>query len=73
MPPLKPVKRRELIRKLRKLGFEGPLPGAKHQYMCRGALKIRAPNPHGSQDVGVPIVKQILKLLRISRADWNAL
>ena len=73
MPPLKPTKRRALIRKLRTLGFDGPFPGGKHQYMRRGALKVRVPNPHGAQDVGLPILKQILRLLQLSEDEWAAL
>jgi hypothetical protein len=46
MPPLGPIKRRDLIRYLRKLGFEGPYAGGKHQYMVRGEVKLALPNPH---------------------------
>jgi hypothetical protein len=42
---LKPVKRRELIRRLRKLGFEGPYSGAKNQFMVRADRTARIPNP----------------------------
>ncbi len=71
--PLVPLKRRRLIRKLRKLGFSGPYPGGRHQYMRRGPLKIRIPNPHSSRDVGIPILKQILSQLDISEEDWHKL
>jgi len=71
--PLSPVSRRELLRKLRALGFDGPYPGGKHQYMERGSWKIRVPNPHGAKDVGVPIVKQILAQLGLSEAEWQKL
>ena len=47
----KPLKRRELIRRLRALGFEGPFSGSKHQFMVRGSLKLRIPNPHDG-DIG---------------------
>ena len=33
MPSLNPVSKRELVRKLKALGFEGPFPGGKHQWM----------------------------------------
>ncbi len=46
MPPFAPIKRKELIRQLRKLGFSGPLVGGNHQYMVQGKLKIWIPNPH---------------------------
>jgi hypothetical protein len=36
MPPWDTVKRRGLIAGLRKLGFEGPFSGGKHEFMKRG-------------------------------------
>ena len=33
MPPFGPIERRELIRYLRKLGFEGPYAGGRHEYV----------------------------------------
>jgi len=51
MPPVGPIKRADLIRYLRKLGFEGPYGGGKHQYMVRGELKLALPNPHQG-DIG---------------------
>jgi predicted RNA binding protein YcfA (HicA-like mRNA interferase family) len=46
MPPLVPLKRRDLIRALRQLGFDGPFPGGNHQYMSKEQLKVTIPNPH---------------------------
>jgi predicted RNA binding protein YcfA (HicA-like mRNA interferase family) len=43
---LLPISRRELIKRLRKLGFEGPISGGKHQYMTKDTKVIRIPNPH---------------------------
>lgn len=40
MPAIGPIKRRALIRYLRELGFEGPLPGSKHQAMQRGDIVV---------------------------------
>jgi hypothetical protein len=42
------ITRRELIRRFRTLGFEGPISGGRHQFMKKGALKVRIPNPHKS-------------------------
>jgi len=36
MPPFGPVKRRDLIRNLRELGFEGPYSGGRHEFMVKG-------------------------------------
>ena len=36
MPPFGPIQRLDLIRNFKKLGFEGPYAGGKHQYMIQG-------------------------------------
>jgi len=64
MPRLSPLPRRVLIKKLRKLGFSGPYPAARHEYMERGEEKIFIPNPHG-KDIGLPIIKKIIQQLKI--------
>ena len=46
MPPFGPVSRVEFIRALRQLGFDGPYSGGKHQFMVRGDVTLRIPNPH---------------------------
>lgn len=51
MPSLDPVSRRELIRKLKSLGFQGPFPGGKHQWMQRDGLRLTIPNPHGARSI----------------------
>ena len=65
MSRLSPIPRRILIKKLRKLGFLGPFPAARHEYMKRQEEKIFIPNPHG-KDIGVPIIKKIINQLKIS-------
>ncbi|HKW99772.1 MAG TPA: type II toxin-antitoxin system HicA family toxin [Bryobacteraceae bacterium] len=49
MAKLAPVSQGELVRKLRKLGFEGPVQRGKHPYMIRGSLRLIIPNPHRGQ------------------------
>ena len=51
MPRFGPIKRRELIAGLRRLGFAGPCAGGKHQFMQRGNVSLTIPNPHAS-DIG---------------------
>jgi len=70
-PPLRSVSRRELVRRLRALGFEGPFAGAKHQFMVRGDRSIRIPNPHGC-DIGVPLLRELLRQADIDPAEWIA-
>jgi len=66
---LKPISRRGFIKKLQQLGFEGPFSGGKHQFMKRGGFKISIPNPHG-KEIGVILLKQIVKDLRISDEEF---
>ena len=46
MPSFGPIKRKDLIRYLKELGFEGPYSGGKHQYMVREQIRLALPNPH---------------------------
>ena len=69
MPKLAPVSRRILIKKLRKAGFVGPYVGGKHSFMVRGTLKLRIPNPH-QRDVGVSLLKEILRQADITLDEW---
>lgn len=53
-----PCKRQEFIKKLRQLGFEGPRPGEKHQYMKYGAYRQTIP---GNREYSVPQLRELLK------------
>ena len=44
MAKWKPCKRRDFIRKLKKLGFEPPEPGGRHFYMRCGTYTVTLPN-----------------------------
>ena len=72
MPRPGPIKRVDLIRYLQILGFEGPYSGGKHQFMLKGAIRLRLPNPHKS-DVGRELLSRILKQGGIDRASWEKL
>jgi len=67
---MKPVSRKELIRRLRLFGFTGPFSGGRHQFMIKGQLKLRIPNPH-SGDISVTLLKLILKQAGISKKEWD--
>jgi YcfA-like protein. len=64
------LSRKELIRKFRALGYSGPYSGGNHQFMIKGNLKIRIPNPHGN-DIGTGLLKEILRQAGISIEDWE--
>jgi len=64
-----PIRRTDLIKRLRELGWEGPISGRKHQHMVKAALQLTIPNPHQS-DIGVNLLKIVLKEAGISRDEW---
>lgn len=70
MPPFGPVSRAELVRVLRSLGFEGPYSGGRHQFMLRGDVTLRIPNPHHG-DIGRDLLARILRQGQIDRAEWE--
>jgi len=72
MPRLGPIKRKDLIRHLRELGFEGPYVGGKHQYMVRGEIRLAIPNPHRS-DIGRDLLARILRQAGIDKDEWERL
>ncbi len=72
MPPLKPIKWRELVFYLKKLGFEGPYPGSKHQYIVKDNFKLTIPNPHQG-DISLGLLTRILRRANINKNDWEKL
>lgn len=67
---LVPVSRRELVRRLGTLGFQGPFKGSDHDYMVRGETRVTIPNLHKGKDIGVRLLIQVLKGAEIDRANW---
>lgn len=70
MPPFGPVRRAELVRALRSLGFDGPFSGGKHQFMVRGTVSLRIPNPHEA-DIGRDLLARILRQAGVDRDAWE--
>ncbi|MEA2046708.1 MAG: type II toxin-antitoxin system HicA family toxin [Euryarchaeota archaeon] len=70
MSKLTPVRRRDLIRRLRKLGFGGPYSDSGHQYMVKEGLSVRIPNPHHGERISVGLLAEILKKAKIDRDEW---
>ena len=68
-----PVTRREMIKRFRKLGWESPYSGKRHQFMKKGAQKVRIPNPHGNAVISLPLLDEILKQAGIHRKEWESL
>lgn len=72
MPTYGPIKRRELIQCLHQLGFAGPFSGGKHQFMIRGDVTIRIPNPH-QRDIGKELLGRILRQAGVTKDEWEAI
>jgi predicted RNA binding protein YcfA (HicA-like mRNA interferase family) len=72
MPALGPIKRNDLIRYLKILGFEGPYSGGKHQFMVKAALRLTIPNPHKG-DISKALLTKILRQADINKDDWEKL
>jgi predicted RNA binding protein YcfA (HicA-like mRNA interferase family) len=72
VPPFGSLKRKELLRYFRLLGFEGPYSGGKHQFMVKGDKTIRVPNPHQA-DISKDLLARILRQAGINRDEWDEL
>ncbi len=70
MPPFGPVSRRDLIRCLRVLGFDGPYKGGKHHFMIRDHITLTIPNPHRG-GTGRELLARILRQAGIPREEWE--
>jgi len=64
MPRFGPIKRRELIVYLRRLGFQGPYAG--------GNTSLTIPNLH-ARDIGPKLLGMILRQGGIERSEWERL
>ena len=71
MPPFGAIKRRDPFRALKGFGFDGPFPGGNHQYMSKGELKVRIPNPHQG-DISISLLARVLHQAQISREEWES-
>ena len=71
-----PCKRRDFIKKLKKLGFEPPEPGGRHFYMRYGTYTLTLP---GNKEYSVPQIKMLLNEIeygidrKISIEEWGNL
>ena len=68
----RPISRRELIRRLRALGWDGPYPGGSHMVMMKAARRTTIPNPHKG-DIDWSLTKQILAQAGIAHDEWKKL
>ena len=72
MSRLVPLRPAEVIRRLRRLGFEGPIGGGRHLRMIHVATRRIIPVPmHQGRDVGVGLIRAILREVGITPEEWN--
>jgi len=64
MSRLTPLEPREVFRKLRRLGFVGPIPGGRHS---RQIIPVPV---HKGKDVGVGLIREIIREVGIARGEW---
>lgn len=72
MPKFGPLKRKDLIYFLKRLGFEGPFPGSKHEFMRGRGTRLTLPNPHESE-IDRALLAAILREAKIDRKEWENL
>lgn len=71
MPRLVPVSRRELIRRLVALGFDGPYTGGRHEFLLREDMRLILPNPHRGE-ISVDLLTRLLRQAGITREEWES-
>jgi predicted RNA binding protein YcfA (HicA-like mRNA interferase family) len=67
---LTPVTRSDFIRRMRRLGFDGPFSGGRHEFMLRGAHRLILPNPH-RQTISVELLTRLLRQAHVTRDEWE--
>lgn len=69
-------KRRDFIRRLRQLGFDGPFPGTRHQFMVYKQHRMAVPS---NLEYSVPQLRMMIKEVegiigrKITVDEWNRL
>ena len=72
----RPLKRRDFIRKLRALGFDGPYSGTRHQFMVLGQHRQTIPS---NSEYSVPQIRMLLRQVEsilehpVSLEKWSSL
>jgi hypothetical protein len=76
MSQLHPCKRRDFIKKLRQLDFEGPYSGTRHQFMVLSNQRLTIPS---NLEYSVPQLRMMLNEVKeiigrdITVDEWNSL
>ena len=76
MSPWQPCKRRVFIKRLRKLGFEGPFSGTRHQFMVFENYRLNIPS---NAEFSVPQLRMMIREVEsilgrtLASDEWNPL
>jgi hypothetical protein len=76
MPAWRPLKRREFIRRVRALRFDGPYSGTRHHFMVFGAHRQTIP---ANAEYSVPQIRMLVRHVetimrrRIGVEEWEKL
>jgi len=76
MSRLTPCKRRDFIRRLRQIGFDGPYSGTRHQFMIYKQHRLAIPS---NAEYSVPQLRMMLQEIevivgrKITIDEWNLL
>lgn len=71
-----PCKRRDFIKRLRKLGFDGPFSGTRHQFMIYEEHRLAIPS---NPEYSVPQLKMLIREVeaiigrKITLKEWEEL
>ena len=71
-----PCKRKEFVRRLRKLGFDGPFAGTRHHFMIYGENRLAIPS---NKEYSVPQLRMMVREVevitrrKITVEKWNSL
>lgn len=69
-----PCKRRDFIRKLRNLGFDGPFSGSRHQFMIYKQHRLAIPSNSEYSVAQLRMMTQEVEVIigrRIGVEEWN--
>ncbi len=76
MCPWQPCKRRDFIRRLRKIGFDGPFSGTKHQFMVYEQHRLAIPS---NIQYSIPQLRMMIQEVEeiighgLTSDEWNSL
>ena len=76
MSPWQPCKRRDFIRRLRKIGFDGPFSGTKHQFMIYEQHRLAIPS---NIQYSIPQLRMMIQEVEeiighgLTSDEWNNL